>query len=145
MWNLIEESKSSSNPGMNVSYSDLKVNADSDSMEAGALKTVYFPFNSSDLRERSRLHLDNNVEFLKKFDKLKVQIEGHCDERGSVQYNLALGEKRSKAIKNYLIASGIESNRITTVSFGKERPISLEHSENSWAKNRRGNFVIIAK
>ena len=131
--------------GMNVSYNDLKVNADSDSMEAGALKTVYFPFNSSDLRERSRLHLDNNVEFLKKFDRLKVQVEGHCDERGSVQYNLALGEKRSNAIKNYLIASGIESNRITTVSFGKERPISLEHSENSWAKNRRGNFVIIAK
>ena len=78
--------------------------------------------------------MDNNVEFLKKFDRLKVQVEGHCDESGSVQYNLALGEKRSNAIKNYLIASGIESNRITTISFGKERPISLEHSENSWAK-----------
>ena len=136
-----KKSKSSSNPGMNVSYSDLKVNADSDSMEAGALKTVYFPFNSSDLRERSRLHLDNNVEFLKKFDKLKIQIEGHCDERGSVQYNLALGEKRSKAVKNYLIASGIESNRITTVSF-ERTSISLEHSENSWAKNRQETLLL---
>ena len=124
---------------------DLKVNADSDSQEAGALETVYFPFNSSDLRQNAQNSLETNAEFLKKFKSLKVQVEGHCDERGSVQYNLALGEKRAQSIKDYLVASGVEPSRITTISFGKERPVSLNHDEVAWSKNRRGNFVIIAK
>ena len=125
--------------------SQIEVNSDSDSKEAGALETVYFPFNSSDLRKNAQDSLEVNAEFLKKFRSLKVQVEGHCDERGSVQYNLALGEKRAQSIKDYLVASGVEPNRITTISFGKERPISLNHDEVSWSKNRRGNFVIIAK
>ncbi len=123
----------------------IKLNADSDSKEAGALETVYFPFNSSDLRTNAQESLELNAEFLKKFRSLKVQVEGHCDERGSVQYNLALGEKRAQSIKDYLVASGVEPNRITTITFGKERPISLNHDEVAWSKNRRGNFVIIAK
>ncbi len=123
----------------------IQLNADSDSNEAGALETVYFPFNSSDLRTAAQTSLEANADFLKKFRSLKVQIEGHCDERGSVQYNLALGEKRAQSIKDYLVASGVEPNRITTISFGKERPISLNHDEVAWSKNRRGNFVVIAK
>lgn len=125
--------------------SKIEVNSDSDSNEAGALETVYFPFNSSNLRKNAQDSLEVNAEFLRKFRSLKVQVEGHCDERGSVQYNLALGEKRAQSIKDYLVASGVEPNRITTISFGKERPISLNHDEVSWSKNRRGNFVIIAK
>ena len=127
------------------SLDKIQINADSDSNEAGALETVYFPFNSSDLRENAQQSLGTNAEFLKKFKSLKVQVEGHCDERGSVQYNLALGEKRAQSIKDYLVASGVESNRITTITFGKERPLSLNHDEVAWSKNRRGNFVIIAK
>ena len=123
----------------------IEINSDSDSNEAGALETVYFPFNSSDLRQNAQESLELNAEFLKKFRTLRVQIEGHCDERGSVQYNLALGEKRAQSIKDYLVASGVEPNRITTISFGKERPISLNHDEVAWSKNRRGNFVIVAK
>ena len=103
----------------NYKMSQIELNSDSDSNEAGALETVYFPFNSSDLRRNAQASLEVNAEFLKKFRSLKVQIEGHCDERGSVQYNLALGEKRAQSIKDYLVASGVEPNRITTISFGK--------------------------
>ena len=129
----------------NYKINQIELNSDSDSNEAGALETVYFPFNSSDLRQNAQQSLEVNAEFLKKFRTLKVQVEGHCDERGSVQYNLALGEKRAQSIKDYLVASGVEPNRITTITFGKERPLSLNHDEVAWSKNRRGNFVIIAK
>ena len=128
-----------------IKLKDIQVNSDSDSQDAGALETVYFPFNSSDLRENAQKSLEQNASFLNKFRTLKIQVEGHCDERGSTQYNLALGEKRAQTIKDYLVASGVEPSRITTISFGKERPISLNHDEVSWSKNRRGNFVITAK
>ena len=127
------------------STSEIKVNTDSDSLEAAGLNTVYFPFNSSQLRSSAREILENNSTFLKNHPKVRVQVEGHCDERGSVQYNLALGERRSQSVKDYLVAAGVNPNRITTISFGKERPLSLGHDEVSWSKNRRGNFVIIAK
>jgi peptidoglycan-associated lipoprotein len=142
-------SKKSSSKGsaqsMASSLGDFDVNADSDSGDAGGIRTVYFPFNSSTLRVNAINSLDINADVLKKFPSLRVQVEGHCDERGSVQYNLALGEKRAQSIKDYLVASGVSADRIATISYGKERPISLEHNEMSWSKNRRGNFVIIAK
>jgi len=138
-------SSSSSSVNTASSINEFSINADSDSGDAGGIQTVYFPFNSSNLRTNAISALDINTEVLKKFPSLKVQVEGHCDERGSVQYNLALGEKRAQSIKDYLVASGISSDRISTISFGKERPISVEHNEMSWSKNRRGNFVIIAK
>ena len=72
-------------------------------------------------------------------------IEGHCDERGGVQYNLALGEKRAMAVKQYLVSMGVNSSRVSTISFGKERPVSFGHEEASWSKNRRANFVVTAK
>jgi peptidoglycan-associated lipoprotein len=135
----------SSSKSISNSLSEFDINADSDSGEAGSIQTVYFPFNSSTLRTNALSSLDINSDVLKKFPTIKVQVEGHCDERGSVQYNLALGEKRAQSIKDYLVASGVSSERISTISYGKERPISLEHNEMSWSKNRRGNFVIIAK
>ncbi len=118
------------------------INADSDSGTAGALRTVNFPFDSSSITASSRDVLDANADVLQAATNLNVQVEGHCDERGGIQYNLALGEKRANAVKDYLIALGISSSRITTVSFGKEKPVGFNHSEEAWGQNRRANFVI---
>lgn len=121
-----------------------EVNASSDAGTAGSLRTVNFDFDSSSITSSAKDILDANVDILQTVKALKIQIEGHCDERGGVQYNLALGERRAKAVKDYFVASGISSGRITTVSFGKERPIAYDHSEDSWGQNRRANFVITA-
>ena len=130
---------------MSASLADIQLNADSDSGKAGPLKTVYFAFNSSTLGYDTREALNNNAEFMKANPSVKVEIEGHADERGSVQYNLALGERRAKAVRDYLIAMGIEGSRMTTISFGKERPIAFGHDESAWGQNRRANFVVTAK
>ncbi len=123
----------------------LELNGDSDSMTAGGLSSVYFGYNSTNLGTTSRTLLDANAAYLNNNPTLEVQIEGHADERGGVQYNLALGERRSNTVKDYLIAMGVSSNRITVISYGKERPVAFSHDESSWAKNRRGNFVVTAK
>ncbi len=123
----------------------LEINADSDSGKAGALQTVYFDFNSSVLKSSTRSSLENNATFLKENPSVNVIVEGHCDERGSVQYNIALGEKRANSIKRFLVSMGVESSRIETATYGKERPIAFGHDESAWSQNRRGNFVISAK
>lgn len=123
----------------------LELNGDSDSNTAGGLQTVYFGFNSSTLGGSTRSALDNNADFLNSNPAVDVQIEGHADERGGIQYNLALGERRAKAVRDYLVAKGIESKRISTISYGKERPVAEGHDESAWSKNRRANFVITAK
>lgn len=133
---------STSNPGTG---SSVELNGDSDSKKAGGLVTVYFDYNSASLRNDTAEALQENVRFLKANPTVKVQVEGHCDERGSVQFNLALGEKRAKSVREYLIANGIENGRITTISLGKERPVAFGHEEGAWSQNRRGNFVITAK
>ena len=130
---------------MGADLANIQLNADSDSGKAGPLKTVYFAFNSSTLSYDTREALNNNAEFLKANPSVKVEIEGHADERGSVQYNLALGERRAKAVRDYLVAMGIEGSRMTTISFGKERPIAFGHDESAWSQNRRANFVVTAK
>jgi len=124
---------------------NLELNGDSDSNKAGGLVTVYFDFNSASLRSDTKEALDKNVAFLKTNSSVKVQVEGHCDERGSVQFNLALGEKRAKSVREYLTSQGIEAGRVTTISFGKERPVTFGHDEEAWSKNRRANFVIVGK
>lgn len=124
---------------------NLELNGDSDSSKAGALRTVYFDFNSASLSSATKEALDNNVKFLKSNTSVKVQVEGHCDERGGVQFNLALGERRAKGVREYLVAQGVENSRITTISYGKEKPMAFGHDEEAWSKNRRANFVIIAK
>lgn len=123
---------------------DIPVNADSDSGRAGALETVNFDFDSSTLTDSARRQLQRNVEFLQDNPTIEVQVEGHCDERGGVQYNLALGERRAKAVRDYMVAMGISSSRISTISFGKERPIAFGHDEQAWGQNRRANFVVTA-
>lgn len=131
---------SGKNNGMN-----LEVNGDSDSNRAGALRTVYFGFNSSVIDGDTRDALNGNAEFLKTNAAVKVQVEGHCDERGSVQFNLALGERRAKATRDYLVAQGVAASRISIISLGKEKPVSFGHDEESWSKNRRANFVVTEK
>ena len=123
----------------------LDINGDSDSNRAGALKTVYFDYSSAAITGSTRDTLNGNAEYLKTNAAVKVQVEGHCDERGSVQFNLALGEKRAKSVRDYLVSQGIASSRISVISLGKEKPVSFGHDEESWSKNRRGNFVVTEK
>ncbi len=103
---------------------------------------VFFAYNENDLSSEARATLDRQAAFLKKFPKDNVTIEGHCDERGTREYNLALGERRATAVKNYLVADGISAARIKTISYGKERPAVVGSNEAAWAQNRRGVTVV---
>jgi peptidoglycan-associated lipoprotein len=103
---------------------------------------VFFDFNESDLTPEARATLDRQAAWLKKYPNVNVTIEGHCDERGTREYNLALGERRASAVKNYLVADGIGSARVKTISYGKERPAVLGSNEAAWAQNRRGVTVV---
>jgi len=117
----------------------------SDQGTAMGLQTVNFEFDSFALGSTAKAVLVANGEILKANSKLRVQIEGHCDERGGIQYNIALGEKRANSVRQYLMDAGVSGDRLTTVSFGEERPIDPRSSEDAWAKNRRANFAVTAK
>jgi len=106
-------------------------------------EAIYFDFDSYVLSQDARDSLDMNAQWLKKNTEHKVRLEGHCDERGSDEYNLALGEKRAKAAFSYLATLGIPEDRLSTVSYGKEKPADPGHDEAAWAKNRRVEFVIV--
>lgn len=123
----------------------LELNGTSDDNTAGPLQTIYFDFDSSNLSSAARETLEANAEWLKGNEKVDIQIEGHCDERGGHQYNLALGERRARAVKDYLSALGVQDARISIISYGKEKPNAFGHDEESWGKNRRANFLITAK
>lgn len=103
---------------------------------------ILFDLNSSSLTANNNKILDNQSAWLKSDPSVKVIVEGHCDERGTREYNLALGEKRANSVKQYLITSGVESNRIKTISYGKERPAFVGSGDEIWAKNRRAVTVI---
>jgi peptidoglycan-associated lipoprotein len=109
------------------------------------LADVQFDFDRSDIREADKPVLSKNADVLKKFDFLKVTIEGHCDERGSVEYNLALGERRAKAAVDYLVGLGVSADRLRTVSYGKEVPVCSESTEDCWARNRRAHSTVSEK
>lgn len=116
----------------------------SDLTDALFLKEVrdaYFDTDKSDLRQDARDALAHDAEFLRNYPQLKVTIEGHCDERGSTEYNLGLGDRRASAVKQYLVSQGISADRLNTVSFGKEKPFCTESNEECWQQNRRGHFV----
>ena len=106
------------------------------------LERIYFDFDSYVLGEAARVSLLKNAEIMKKTPTIKVRIEGHCDERGSDEYNLALGEKRAKAAMQYLVTIGVPEERLAVISYGKEKPAAPGHKESDWAKNRRAEFVI---
>ena len=112
---------------------------------AGYLKDAFFEYDKADLREDARAALTADAEWLKKYPTTQVLIEGHCDERGTSEYNMVLGDKRANAAKEYLASLGIDQARIKTVSYGKERPFCTESSESCWQQNRRAHFVFTAK
>ncbi len=109
------------------------------------LKPAFFDYDKADLRADARDVLAANATWLKAHPSVVFTIEGHCDERGTAQYNLALGDRRANAAKEYLVSLGIDAGRAKTVSYGKERPFATGHDEESWAKNRRAHFVVTAK
>jgi peptidoglycan-associated lipoprotein len=105
-------------------------------LEASAGDRVFFAFDRSDISPESQQILARQVEWLRRYPNVTVTIEGHCDERGTREYNLALGERRAQAVKNVLVAGGIPAARISTISYGKERPIVVGSNEEAWAQNR---------
>ena len=107
------------------------------------VKDAYFDFDKSELRQDARDALTKDAEFLRSYPQVRISIEGHCDERGSEEYNLGLGQRRAEAAKNFLISLGITSDRMTTVSWGKEHPFCSEHTEECWAQNRRAHIVMV--
>ena len=109
------------------------------------LQPVYFELDSADLSPTAQKALDANAALLKKYPTWAVTVEGHCDERGTAEYNLALGERRAIAARAYLVSLGISADRLRTVSYGKEFPFDPGHDESAWSKNRRAHFVITAK
>ena len=113
--------------------------------KSSPLKPVYFELDSSDLSPASQKALDENAALLKRYASWAVTVEGHCDERGTAEYNLALGERRAIAARAYLVSLGISADRLRTVSYGKEFPFDPGHDESAYAKNRRAHFVITAK
>jgi peptidoglycan-associated lipoprotein len=113
--------------------------------ENSNLKDVFFDFDKYDIRADDAKILDGNAGWLKSNADNLVLIEGHCDERGTNEYNLALGERRAKATMNYLVSQGIQANRITIISYGKERPVCSDKSEGCWQKNRRAHFLVKAR
>ena len=103
---------------------------------------VFFNYDSSDLDSDAQELLQDQVAWLKQYSNVSVIVEGHCDERGTREYNLALGEKRAQSVKNYLISLGISSDRISTISYGKERPAVVGSNDGAWAQNRRSVTVV---
>ncbi len=105
------------------------------------VRDAYFDLDKADLRPDAREALTKTADFLRNYPQAKVTIEGHCDERGSTEYNLALGDRRAAAVKQFLVSQGISADRMSTVSFGKEKPFCMESNESCWQQNRRGHFV----
>lgn len=103
---------------------------------------AFFDLDSYTLRDDARAALDQDAKLLRDNADLRITIEGHCDERGTVEYNQALGEKRAQAARDYLVAAGIDGSRFEVISYGKERPFDPGHDESAWAKNRRAHFVV---
>lgn len=114
---------------------------DLDKLFTQEVRDAYFDTDKADIRPDARQALSATADFLKKYPSIKVTIEGHCDERGSTEYNLGLGDRRAGAVKAYLASLGVSADRMTTVSFGKEKPSCMEHGEPCWQQNRRGHFV----
>jgi peptidoglycan-associated lipoprotein len=111
----------------------------------GLLKRIHFDFDKSDLRPDAVQTLNQDASAIKANAPLAVRIEGHCDERGTVEYNLALGDRRARAARDFLVNAGIPAQRLRTISYGKERPLDPGHNETAWAMNRRAELVFVAE
>jgi peptidoglycan-associated lipoprotein len=109
------------------------------------LGDVFFDLDRSELKDEGRAALQKDSEWMRRWASTKVTVEGHCDSRGTTEYNLALGERRAAAVKTYLVSLGVAADRVLTVSKGKEQPFCSEENEGCWSQNRRGHFIITAK
>jgi len=105
------------------------------------VRDAYFDYDSAEIRPDARQALQSTADFLKNYPQARVTIEGHCDERGSTEYNLALGDRRANAVKQYLVSLGIPADRLTSTSWGKEKPFCMQSTETCWQQNRRGHFA----
>jgi peptidoglycan-associated lipoprotein len=134
----------SSAPPVEESFEPPVETADTRSTDVSpaSLSDVFFDFDKYNLSAEAKSTLDANSRELKRVMETNITIEGHCDERGTKAYNLALGEKRANAARDYMVALGVSASRITTVSYGKERPFDPGHDEAAWAKNRRAHVVV---
>lgn len=121
---------------------DENMMGDSDNGQAMGLQTIHFAYDSYLLGAEAKATLKSNAQVLKDKTSLEIQIEGHCDQRGGIQYNIALGEKRANAVKQYMVDMGVSAGRISVISFGKEKPLDYGMSEEAYARNRRANFVV---
>lgn len=109
------------------------------------LQTVFFDYDSFNLRSDARNALKSNGDWMKKHSSVRIQIEGHCDERGTNEYNMALGDRRANAAKSFLVKMGVSKSRIDTISYGEERPSDPGHDESAYSKNRRAAFILLSK
>ena len=117
-------------------------NATLEEMFLKEVQDAYFDLDKADIRTDARAALGKTADFLRNYPQVKVVIEGHCDERGSTEYNLALGDRRAAAVRQYLVSLGIGADRMTTISYGKEKPFCMESAEACWQQNRRGHFIM---
>ncbi len=124
---------------------DENMNGDSDSGKAMGLQTIHFAYDNFTLDSEAKAILSGNAKILKDKASLKIQVEGHCDARGGIQYNLGLGEKRANSVKKFLADQGIKGDRVMVISFGKEKLLDNGDSEAANAKNRRANFVVTSR
>jgi peptidoglycan-associated lipoprotein len=113
--------------------------------ESSLLKDIHFDFDKYDVLPGDGDILKNTAALLMKYPSVKIQVEGHCDERGTAEYNLALGERRASSAKKYLVSLGVAEGRISTISYGKEKPVDPGHTEEAWTKNRRDHFIVLSK
>jgi peptidoglycan-associated lipoprotein len=111
--------------------------------KSGVLKTVYFGYDSSELDDTAVAALRSNADWLKKNSKFIVEIGGHCDERGTIEYNIALGNRRGDSVRQYLASLGVNASQLNVVSYGEEKPVDPGHGEESWSRNRRAEFVVV--
>jgi peptidoglycan-associated lipoprotein len=109
------------------------------------LGSVFFEYDMSELSDRSRTTLQTNSDWMKKWPSTRVTVQGHADARGTSEYNLALGERRARAVRDYIVSLGVDTGRIDVVSMGEEQPICTDENEACWSQNRRGQFVVTAK
>jgi peptidoglycan-associated lipoprotein len=109
------------------------------------LADTFFEYDMSVVTADGRAALQKNVAFLKRWPTTRISVEGHCDSRGTAEYNLALGERRAASVKDYLVSLGVPADRITTISKGKEQPFCTQETEDCWQQNRRGHFIVTAK
>ena len=127
-------------------YTRLKAMSAEELDKMGLFGDVRFDYDKADIRESERAALSKNADLLKKYDFIaQVTLEGHCDERGTVEYNLALGERRAKAVHDYLVSLGVPAARLKTVSYGKEVPVCTQSNEECWQKNRRAHTAVTRK